>query len=146
MAKARKYNGGLKNFFFQTTFWISYSVRQWRGKVPKIYFSTSPSLNLISLFPQAAEFVEKDVLESYCWMYSSWNIPPQYKGACSSSQVIILSDLLCHSQRKTTSRKHWSNLQTSTKCPWCITRTTSGCLSTSCSWPRCFTSRGWPGS
>ena len=30
--------------------------------------------------------MEKDVLESYCWMYSSWNIPPQYKGACSSSQ------------------------------------------------------------
>ena len=34
----------------------------------------------------AAEFVEKDVLESYCWMYSSWNIPAKYKGACSSSQ------------------------------------------------------------
>ena len=30
--------------------------------------------------------MEKDVLESYCWMYSSWNIPPLYKGACSSSQ------------------------------------------------------------
>jgi len=28
--------------------------------------------------------VEKDVLESYCWMYSTWNIPPQYKGACSA--------------------------------------------------------------
>ena len=26
-------------------------------------------------------------------MYSSWNIPPQYKGACSSSQVIVLLDL-----------------------------------------------------
>jgi len=31
----------------------------------------------------AAGGVEKDVLESYCWMYSTWNVPPQYKGACS---------------------------------------------------------------
>ena len=41
------------------------------------------------LHGQAAEFVEKEVLESYCWMYSSWNIPPQYKGACSSSLKTI---------------------------------------------------------
>ena len=44
------------------------------------------SYYLICNFCQASDFVEKDVLESYCWMYSSWNIPPQYKGACSSSQ------------------------------------------------------------
>jgi len=27
--------------------------------------------------------VEKEVLESYCWMYSTWNIPREYKGSCS---------------------------------------------------------------
>jgi len=27
--------------------------------------------------------IEQDVLESYCWMYSTWNIPKEYKGACS---------------------------------------------------------------
>jgi len=31
-----------------------------------------------------AEGVEGDVLNSYCWMYSSWNIPADYKGACSA--------------------------------------------------------------
>jgi hypothetical protein len=36
---------------------------------------------------QSADGVEKDVLESYCWMYSTWNIPPQYKGACSRGMV-----------------------------------------------------------
>ena len=58
-------------------------MRQWSGK-------SRIRLNIIiNVSMQAAEFVEKDVLESYCWMYSSWNIPPQYKGACSSSQVSI---------------------------------------------------------
>jgi hypothetical protein len=28
--------------------------------------------------------VDKDVLESYCWMYSTWTIPPKYKGVCSA--------------------------------------------------------------
>ena len=32
---------------------------------------------------QAKDGVEKEVLESYCWMYSTWNIPREYKGACS---------------------------------------------------------------
>jgi len=27
--------------------------------------------------------VEQDVLDSYCWMYSTWNIPREYKGVCS---------------------------------------------------------------
>ena len=43
------------------------------------------------------------------------------------------------------SRKHSSNLQTSTKFPWCTTRIISGCLSTWCSWLWCSTSRGSPG-
>jgi len=33
----------------------------------------------------AANGVEKDVLESYCWMYSSWSIPAKYKGVCSAN-------------------------------------------------------------
>ena len=32
---------------------------------------------------QARGGIEQDVLESYCWMYSKWNIPKEYKGACS---------------------------------------------------------------
>ena len=32
----------------------------------------------------ASDGVEGDVLNSYCWMYSSWNIPPKYKGSCSA--------------------------------------------------------------
>ena len=32
---------------------------------------------------QARGGIELDVLESYCWMYSTWNIPREYKGACS---------------------------------------------------------------
>ena len=31
----------------------------------------------------ASDGVEGDVLNSYCWMYSSWNIPPKYKGSSS---------------------------------------------------------------
>ena len=41
----------------------------------------------------ASEGVEKDVLESYCWMYSNWNIPPHYKGSCSSSLVSIKKNI-----------------------------------------------------
>lgn len=33
----------------------------------------------------ASSGVEKDVLESYCWMYSSWSIPAHYKGVCSAN-------------------------------------------------------------
>ena len=28
--------------------------------------------------------IEREVLNSYCWMYSTWNLPPSYKGACSA--------------------------------------------------------------
>ncbi|XP_023322025.1 innexin inx2 isoform X1 [Eurytemora carolleeae] len=28
--------------------------------------------------------IEQNVLESYCWMYSTFNIPREYKGACSA--------------------------------------------------------------
>ena len=79
------------------------SIDNW---VFKLYYKFTTSLLLVSsvlttarqLFGSpiqcdsgaAAEFVEKDVLESYCWMYSSWNIPAKYKGACSSSQTTSL--------------------------------------------------------
>jgi len=33
----------------------------------------------------ASDGVEKDVLESYCWMYSSWSVPAKYKGVCSAN-------------------------------------------------------------
>ena len=28
------------------------------------------------------------MLESYCWMYSTWNIPREYKGACSGGDQV----------------------------------------------------------
>lgn len=32
--------------------------------------------------------IEQDVLEAYCWMYSTWNIPKEYKGACSGGDQV----------------------------------------------------------
>jgi len=32
----------------------------------------------------AKDFVNEDVLESYCWMYANFRIPPSYRGPCSS--------------------------------------------------------------
>ena len=37
---------------------------------------------------QGADGVDKEVLESYCWMYSTWNIPKEYKGACSGGDQV----------------------------------------------------------
>jgi len=34
----------------------------------------------------SADGVEGDVLNSYCWMYSTWNVPPKYKGSCSAGE------------------------------------------------------------
>jgi len=32
----------------------------------------------------AKDGIEQNVLESYCWMYSTFEIPPEYKGACAA--------------------------------------------------------------
>ena len=50
----------------------------------------------------ASDGVEKDVLNSYCWMYSTWNIPPNYKGACSGGKDF---DSISHEE--------WTSHQTS---------------------------------
>ena len=42
-------------------------------------------------FSQARGGIEQDVLESYCWMYSTWNIPKEYKGACSGGDQVETS-------------------------------------------------------
>ena len=39
---------------------------------------------------QARGGIEQDVLESYCWMYSTWNIPKEYKGACSGGDQVTI--------------------------------------------------------
>ena len=50
---------------------------------------------------QARGGIEQDVLEAYCWMYSTWNIPKEYKGACSGGDqvrklfYIFLMPLFC---------------------------------------------------
>ena len=37
-----------------------------------------------SLDVKRSDGIEGDVLNSYCWMYSTWNVPANYKGACSA--------------------------------------------------------------
>ena len=36
---------------------------------------------------KAREGLEQDVLDTYCWMYSTFDIPPQYKGPCSGGDL-----------------------------------------------------------
>ena len=43
---------------------------------------------------QARGGIEQDVLESYCWMYSTWNIPKEYKGACSGGDQVETSQII----------------------------------------------------
>lgn len=72
------------------------SIDNWGFKL--FYKCTTVYLILASVLTTAKQFfgspiqcdagsakdgVEKEVLESYCWMYSTWNIPREYKGACS---------------------------------------------------------------
>ena len=49
-------------------------------------------MRLNTLFSQARGGVEQDVLEAYCWMYSTWNIPKEYKGACSGGDQVKIFD------------------------------------------------------
>lgn len=37
---------------------------------------------------QANGGIERAVLDAYCWMYSSWNIPQEYKGACTGGDQV----------------------------------------------------------
>ena len=39
---------------------------------------------------QANGGIERAVLDAYCWMYSSWNIPQEYKGACTGGDQVSL--------------------------------------------------------
>jgi len=72
------------------------SIDNWGFKL--FYKCTTVILILASVLTTAKQFfggpiqcdagsakdgIEKEVLESYCWMYSTWNIPREYKGACS---------------------------------------------------------------
>lgn len=38
---------------------------------------------------QANGGIERAVLDAYCWMYSSWNIPQEYKGACTGGDQVM---------------------------------------------------------
>ena len=51
------------------------------------YINTNTNTNW-----QARGGIEQDVLESYCWMYSTWNIPKEYKGACSGGDQVAIGD------------------------------------------------------
>ena len=35
--------------------------------------------------------IERAVLDAYCWMYSSWNIPQEYKGACTGGDQVMVT-------------------------------------------------------
>ena len=43
--------------------------------------------NLLLVF-KANGGIERAVLDAYCWMYSSWNIPQEYKGACTGGDQV----------------------------------------------------------
>ena len=43
---------------------------------------------LLKVLLKARGGIEQDVLEAYCWMYSTWNIPKEYKGACSGGDQV----------------------------------------------------------
>ena len=44
-------------------------------------------LNLFHFHFQAKDAVREEVLESYCWMYARFKIPPDYHGPCSSEDT-----------------------------------------------------------
>ena len=44
----------------------------------------------LCVFLQAASGIQQDVLETYCWMYSTFDIPVEYKGPCSGGDQVIL--------------------------------------------------------
>ena len=104
---------------------------------------------------QARDGVELAVLQSYCWMYSTLRIPLEYKGACSGqwwlniysrdlykrcgSDIVLLfliPDIITF--QAATRTRVWTLS--------CTTRTTSGCHSTSSSWPSCSTCPACSGS
>ena len=45
----------------------------------------SASERILSLFVsfQAEDSVDDDVLNSFCWMYSTFDIPPDFEGVCT---------------------------------------------------------------
>jgi len=40
--------------------------------------------------------IDQDVLESFCWMYSTFNIPREYKGACSAGGIEYYPDSIVY--------------------------------------------------
>ena len=59
-----------------------------RNRVAKVVahqderYMNSPYLTNFSLSFQPGEAVSEKVLKSYCWMYSTFNIPRDFKGQC----------------------------------------------------------------
>ena len=48
---------------------------------------------------QARGGIEQNVLESYCWMYSTFKIPREYKGACSAGDQVLYDSLFLNSMQ-----------------------------------------------
>ena len=71
---------------FQSIFWWANCLWCWRGKgAPPV--SEFDDINLVCF--QANGGIERAVLDAYCWMYSSWNIPQEYKGACTGGDQVM---------------------------------------------------------
>ena len=47
-----------------------------------------PYLNLFFILFQAEDSVDDDVLNSFCWMYSSFDMPPNFSGPCTRKKYI----------------------------------------------------------
>ena len=71
----------------------------WLGSSPGILFIPNnigskkgrslKQVSILNIF-QANGGIERAVLDAYCWMYSSWNIPQEYKGACTGGDQVSL--------------------------------------------------------
>ena len=56
----------------------SCSTQEWN-----IIFNHSHSKNFSNIFLQAEDSVDDDVLNSFCWMYSSFDMPSTFKFPCT---------------------------------------------------------------
>ena len=88
----------------------THSMRCWGGEESQPMILLCSNLNTILIIPllqftirtwplicaavQANGGIERAVLDAYCWMYSSWNIPQEYKGACTGGDQVRQGGLI----------------------------------------------------
>ena len=72
----------------------STNIRKTREKIVKLF----NNLDLFSnWYFQTGGGVSENVLHSFCWMYSTFNVPLDFKGVCSKRKSLDVSDPLYNS-------------------------------------------------